>query len=93
MCNVHPANNEPPGHLERIHHPRRRHVFRRERCRLACAASELNPIQRPTSEYAVGPYGWLMTSAFFSLSVASFALVHGLRAAWRSRRTRESALP
>ena len=39
---------------------------------------ELNPIQRPTSEYAVGPYGWLMTSAFFSLSVASFALVHGL---------------
>ena len=37
-----------------------------------------NPIQQPTSEYAVGPYGWLMTSAFFSMSVASFALVLGL---------------
>jgi hypothetical protein len=40
--------------------------------------SDLNPIQRPTSEYAVGPYGWLMTSAFFSMSVASWALVIGL---------------
>ena len=39
---------------------------------------DLNPIQRPTSEYAVGPYGWLMTSAFFSMSVASWALVFGL---------------
>jgi hypothetical protein len=37
-----------------------------------------NPIQRPTSEYAVGPHGWLMASAFFSMSVASFALVLGL---------------
>jgi hypothetical protein len=39
---------------------------------------DLNPIQRPTSEYAVGPYGWLMTSAFFSMSMASWALVIGL---------------
>src|SRR5262245_36864753 len=39
---------------------------------------DLNPIQRPTSEYAVGPYGWLMTSAFLSMSVASWALVIGL---------------
>jgi Protein of unknown function (DUF998) len=39
---------------------------------------DLNPIQRPTSEYAVGPFGWLMTSAFFSMSVASWALVIGL---------------
>jgi hypothetical protein len=39
---------------------------------------DLNPIQRPTSEYAVGPYGWLMTSAFFSMSVASWALIIGL---------------
>src|SRR5512146_3558512 len=39
---------------------------------------DLNPISRPTSEYAVGPDGWLMTLAFFSLSVASFALVWGL---------------
>lgn len=48
-----------------------------------------NPIQRPTSEYAVGPYGWLMTSAFFSMSAASFALVlglsHGVSAPARSR--------
>src|SRR6188474_1523507 len=39
---------------------------------------DLNPIQRPTSEYAVGPYGGLMTSAFFSMSVASLALLIGL---------------
>ena len=26
---------------------------------------DLNPISSPTSEYAVGPYGFLMTSAFF----------------------------
>jgi len=40
--------------------------------------ADLNPIRRPTSEYAVGPYGFLMTSAFFSISLASFALVIGL---------------
>ena len=28
---------------------------------------DLNPIRRPTSEYAVGRYGFLMTSAFFSM--------------------------
>jgi hypothetical protein len=39
---------------------------------------DLNPIQRPTSEYAVGPYGWLMSSAFFSMSVACWALIIGL---------------
>jgi bacteriorhodopsin len=38
-----------------------------------------NPISRPTSEYAVGPYGFLMTTAFFSMSVASWALVIGLQ--------------
>jgi hypothetical protein len=38
---------------------------------------DLNPISRPTSAYAVGPYSFLMTSAFFSMSVASFALVIG----------------
>ena len=37
-----------------------------------------NPLQQPTSEYAVGRYGWLMTSAFFSMSLASCALVLGL---------------
>jgi hypothetical protein len=39
---------------------------------------DLNPIQHPTSAYAVGAYGWLMTSAFFSVSLAWFALVRGL---------------
>lgn len=37
-----------------------------------------NPISQPTSEYAVGPYSFLMTSAFFSMSVATFALVIAL---------------
>lgn len=40
---------------------------------------DLNPIERPTSEYAVGPFGYLMTSAFLSLSVGTWALVIGLR--------------
>jgi hypothetical protein len=40
--------------------------------------SDLNPIRRPTSEYAVGPYGFLMTSAFFSISLGSFALGIGI---------------
>jgi hypothetical protein len=39
---------------------------------------ELSPISQPTSEYAVGRYGFLMTSAFFSMSLASFALIVGL---------------
>lgn len=40
---------------------------------------EFDPIQRRTSEYAVGPYGYLMTSAFVALSVSTWALVIGLR--------------
>jgi hypothetical protein len=39
---------------------------------------DLNPISRPTSAYAVGPNSFLMTSAFFSMSLASFALVVAL---------------
>lgn len=39
---------------------------------------DLNPLSHPTSAYAVGPYGFLMTSAFFSMSMASLALVIGL---------------
>jgi uncharacterized membrane protein YozB (DUF420 family) len=39
---------------------------------------DLNPLSQPTSEYAVGPYGFLMTSAFFSVSLGSLALVAGL---------------
>jgi hypothetical protein len=37
-----------------------------------------DPIRRPTSEYAVGPYGFLMTSAFIIMSLGSLALVVGL---------------
>jgi hypothetical protein len=40
--------------------------------------ADLNPISSPTSEYAVGRYGFLMSSAFFSMSLGSFALVIGL---------------
>ena len=47
-----------------------------------------NPIRRLVSEYAVGPYAFLMTSAFFGLSLGSLALVIGLYQAvsrtWRS---------
>jgi hypothetical protein len=39
---------------------------------------DLNPISRPTSEYAVGPYGFLMTTAFLSMSMASLSLVTAL---------------
>jgi hypothetical protein len=39
---------------------------------------DYNPISRAVSQYAVGPYGFLMTSAFFSLSLGSLALVIGL---------------
>jgi Protein of unknown function (DUF998) len=39
---------------------------------------DFDPIQRPTSEYAVGPFGYLMTSAFIALSVATWALIMGL---------------
>jgi hypothetical protein len=40
---------------------------------------DFNPIERPTSEYAVGPFGYLMTSAFVALSLSTWALVIGLR--------------
>ena len=39
---------------------------------------ETSPIGRPTSEYAVGRFGYLMTVAFVALSVATWALVIGL---------------
>jgi hypothetical protein len=39
---------------------------------------DLDPLQRPTSEYSVGKYGYLMTVAFFCMSTASFALVIAL---------------
>jgi uncharacterized protein DUF998 len=40
--------------------------------------TDYNPIKQPTSEYAVGPYGSLMTSAFVGMSVGSLALALGL---------------
>jgi hypothetical protein len=40
--------------------------------------SDIDPIQRPTSEYAVGPTGYLMTLAFVAISVSTWALVIGL---------------
>lgn len=40
---------------------------------------DMNPIERPTSEYAVGPFGYLMTSAFVALSLSTWALIIGLR--------------
>ena len=42
---------------------------------------DTDPIHRPTSEYAVGKYGYLMTAAFFCMSVATFALVMSLNSA------------
>jgi hypothetical protein len=40
--------------------------------------SDLDPVERMMSEYAVGTYGFLMTLAFLSLAVATVALVIGL---------------
>jgi hypothetical protein len=40
--------------------------------------NDIDPIQRPTSEYAVGPTGYLMTLAFVAISVSTWALVIGL---------------
>ena len=36
---------------------------------------DLNPISQPASAYAIGPFGVLMSTAFFSLSLGSWALV------------------
>jgi hypothetical protein len=39
---------------------------------------DLDPVSRMTSEYANGPYGFVMTSAFFSMVLASAALILAL---------------
>jgi hypothetical protein len=39
---------------------------------------DFDPIERPTSEYAAGPFGYLMTLAFISMSLSTWALVIGL---------------
>lgn len=40
---------------------------------------DVNPNWQPISEYALGKYGWIVTLAFLSLSVACFALFWTLR--------------
>jgi hypothetical membrane protein len=39
---------------------------------------EYDPISRVTSNYAVGPYGYLMTATFFAIAAALLALSFGL---------------
>jgi hypothetical protein len=39
---------------------------------------DVNPISEFTSAYSFGSFGFLMTTAFFSQSLGSFALVSGL---------------
>jgi hypothetical protein len=39
---------------------------------------EYNPINHAVSNYAVGPYGYLMTSAFYALALSVLALAPGL---------------
>lgn len=45
---------------------------------LIIVRQDYNPVKRYLSEYAVGPYGWVMQIAFCLLSLASFALALGL---------------
>jgi hypothetical membrane protein len=40
--------------------------------------SELNPLKRAVSNYAIGPFGLLMSSAFFTLALSEVALGLGL---------------
>ncbi len=39
---------------------------------------EYNPVNHAVSNYAVGPYGYLMTAAFYALALSVFALAIGL---------------
>src|SRR5258708_26922806 len=50
---------------------------------------DLNPIRHAVSNYAIGPFGFLMTSAFFTLALSEFALALGLA---RSLTTSRGAL-
>ena len=43
----------------------------------------IDPVNRPTSEYATGPFGYLMTSAFLALSLATWCLVFGVNRSLR----------
>src|SRR5215469_8600764 len=50
---------------------------------------ELNPTRHAVSNYAIGPFGFLMTAAFFTLALSEFALALGLA---RSLTTSRGAL-
>ena len=52
--------------------------------------TDFDPGYRYLSEYAVGPYGALMTSTFFALRAGSLALSFGL---WRSVLSKPRFLP
>jgi hypothetical membrane protein len=48
---------------------------------------EFDPRFRFMSEYALGDYGWLMTTAFFTLGLAPFVAAIGLRNVYQSSRS------
>src|SRR4029434_7931626 len=48
---------------------------------------EFDPRFRFMSEYALGDYGWLMTTTFFALGLAPFVAAIGLRNIFQSSRT------
>jgi hypothetical membrane protein len=48
---------------------------------------EFDPRFRFMSEYALGDYGWLMTTTFFVLGLATFVVAAGLRDAHQSSRS------
>jgi hypothetical membrane protein len=48
---------------------------------------EFDPRFRFMSEYALGDYGWLMTTTFFALGFAAFAVAVGLRHVHQSSRS------
>ncbi|HZA20640.1 MAG TPA: DUF998 domain-containing protein, partial [Actinomycetota bacterium] len=60
-------------------------------CSLICIAAlhllrtDLSPVSHRLSEYAVGPYGWVMTAAFVALSCGLVALGIVLRTDTRDR--------
>ena len=39
---------------------------------------DIDRVNRPTSDYATGPFGYVMTSGFIALSIATWSLVIGL---------------
>jgi hypothetical protein len=53
-------------------------VFVLALCALHLLRPELAPARHMISEYAVGPFGWLMTSAFVAAALACFSLFLGL---------------